>query len=95
MIGKKPNSSINIVEKHINKGLDVNKVDETTEETLLMFSARVGNLDLAKLLIRKGANEDQRNIKGENAYMIAIKSERFELADFLLFSGSDPNSIDE
>ena len=73
----------------------MNGIDQSTEETLLMHAARVGNLALAKLLIRKGASEAILNPKGENAYMIAIKNENFELADFLLFVGSDPNSIDE
>jgi len=95
LIKNLPNSSINLVEKQIEKGLSLILVDQSTDETMLMFAARVGNMALAKMIVRKGGAEDQRNSKGENAYMIAIKAENFELADFFLYVGSDPNSMDD
>jgi len=65
--------SLNKVENFINKGLDVNAVNADTDETLLMFSARTGNLKLCKLLHRKHADVERKNSLGENAFIVACK----------------------
>ena len=65
--------SLNKVENFINKGLDVNAVNPDSDETLLMYASRVGNLKLVKLLHRKHADVDRKNMMGENAFIVACK----------------------
>ena len=80
------------LEKLISQGMDINAVDEGLDENLLQYAARTGNLSLVKFLKHKGANIDDRNKRGENAYIIACRNGNFKIADFLLFSGSKLNS---
>ncbi len=61
-------------------------------ETALMFAARVGDLESAKLLVAAGANVNDADAWGISATTLAAHSGFTDLVLFLLDKGSDPNA---
>ena len=61
-------------------------------ETALMFAARVGDLESAKLLVAAGANVNDADAWGVSATTLAAHSGFTDLVLFLLDKGSDPNA---
>ncbi len=69
--------------------------------TPLMFAARDGQLEVVKVLVDAGAKVDQAidagkpasrgPREGTSALILAIENGHFELADYLVQSGADPN----
>jgi len=60
-------------------------------ETALMFAARVGDLESAKLLVAAGANVNDADAWGVTAATLAEHSGFSDLVSFLLDKGADPN----
>jgi ankyrin repeat protein len=85
LIARNPGFPLSTVESEIRRGLPVNSLDPTLDETLLMYAARTGNLNMVKLLHKNLANLEFTNKKGENAYMVACKHEKLKIADFFVF----------
>ena len=61
-------------------------------ETALMFAARVGDLQSAKLLVAAGANANDSDAWGVSATTLAAHSGFTDLVLFLLDKGADPNA---
>src|SRR5689334_11254574 len=61
-------------------------------ETALMFAARVGDLESAKLLVAAGANVNDADAWGVSAVTLAEHSGFGELSRFLLEKGANPNA---
>jgi ankyrin repeat protein len=61
-------------------------------ETALMFAARVGDLESAKLLVAAGANVNDADAWGVSATTLAAHSGFTDLVLFLLDKGADPNA---
>src|SRR6202011_1357779 len=61
-------------------------------ETALMFAARVGDLESAKLLVAAGANVNDADAWGVSATTLAAHSGFREFVEFLLAKGADPNA---
>lgn len=61
-------------------------------DTALMFAARVGDLESAKLLVAAGANVNDADAWGVSALTLAAHSDFRDLAEFLLDKGADPNA---
>ncbi len=61
-------------------------------ETALMFAARVGDLDSAKLLVAAGANVNDQDAWGVSATVLAAHSGFGDLVEFLLNKDADPNA---
>jgi ankyrin repeat protein len=61
-------------------------------DTPLLFAARVGDLDSAKLLVAAGANVNDADAWGVSATVMAAHSGFVELVEFLLDRGADPNA---
>jgi uncharacterized protein len=59
--------------------------------TALLFAARVGDLDSAKLLVAAGANVNDKDAWGVTATVLAAHSGYREVVEFLLEKGADPN----
>jgi ankyrin repeat protein len=60
-------------------------------DTALMFAARVGDLDSAKLLLDAGADVNDADAWGVSALVLAAHSGYRDLCTFLLEKGADPN----
>jgi ankyrin repeat protein len=72
--------------------LPYNKAIPHGGETALMFAARVGDLDSAKLLLAAGANVNDADAWGVGAATLAAHSGFTELVAFLLDKGADANA---
>ncbi len=72
--------------------LPYNKAIPHGGETALMFAARVGDLDSAKLLVAAGANVNDADAWGVSAATLAAHSGFRDLVEFLLDKGADPNA---
>jgi ankyrin repeat protein len=62
--------------------------------TPLMFAAREGQIEAARLLITAGADVNTLAADGKNALAMAIYNGHFELGSFLVESGADVNLAD-
>jgi len=62
--------------------------------TPLMFAAREGQLEAARLLAAADANVNTTAADGKNALSMAIYNGHFEVASFLLETGADANHAD-
>ena len=60
--------------------------------TPLLFAARVGGLESARLLLAAGANVNDAEPDGTSVLVVAAHSGHGDLAVFLLEKGADPNS---
>jgi len=72
--------------------LPYNKAVPHGGETALMFAARVGDLDSAKLLAAAGAHVNDADAWGVSATTLAAHSGFRSLVEFLLEKGADPNA---
>jgi uncharacterized protein len=72
--------------------LPYNKAVPHGGETALMFAARVGDLDSAKLLVAAGARVNDADAWGVSATTLAAHSGFRDLVEFLLEKGADPNA---
>ena len=55
-----------------------------------MTAAVQGHLSLVDLLIRRGANANQNNLRGDTAILLASMAGRFSVVRYLLRVGADP-----
>jgi ankyrin repeat protein len=60
--------------------------------TALHFAVRAGAADAVKVLLKAGATVRDISSDGTGVLVLAIASTHYELADFLLEQGADPNS---
>jgi uncharacterized protein len=72
--------------------LPYNKAIPHGGETALLFAARVGHLESAKLLVAAGANVNDADAWGVSATTLAAHSGFVDVAEFLLDKGADPNA---
>jgi ankyrin repeat protein len=62
--------------------------------TPLLYAAREGNIEMAKLLLAAGANIDRVSANGTSPINIAVLNNHIELAKYLIEKGADPNLAD-
>ncbi len=73
--------------------LPYNKAIPHGGETALMFAARVGDLESARLLVAAGANPSDEDAWGVTATTLAAHSGFTDVVLFLLDKGADPNAM--
>ena len=71
--------------------LDYNRSIPHGNETALMFAARVGDLESAKLLVAAGGDVNDSDAWGVTATVLAAHSGFGDVVEFLLEKGADPN----
>jgi ankyrin repeat protein len=71
--------------------LEYNREIPYGRNTPLMFAARAGDLDSAKLLVAAGANVNDEDAWGISVVTLAAHSGFLDLVEFLLDKGADPN----
>merc|ERR1712061_198111 len=62
---------------------EIDAYDVETEQTLLEYAWSQGNMGLAKLCYRRGANLSARTKKGDTAFNIVTKNRRYDMMEFL------------
>ncbi len=62
------------------------------DDTPLLFAARVGDLESAKLLVAAGADVNEADAWGISTVTLAAHSGFDDVVDFLLHKGADPNA---
>ncbi len=65
---------IAIIEEYLKKGIDVNVLGSSNDDTALMKAAKFCKLDIAKLLLSKGADKTLKDFKGKTAMDYAKSS---------------------
>jgi len=70
--------------------IDINEV-WNKRWSFLMCASHVGNVEMVKYLINKGADPNVKNIDGWTALMFATDACYTDVVEFLLKSGADPN----
>jgi uncharacterized protein len=63
--------------------------------TSLLFAAREGNLDMARILVDARADLERPSANGTRPLVVGITNNHIELALFLLDKGADPNAADD
>jgi len=71
----------NIFNYLLNNGADVNK--ECDNQTPLMVAARYGKAEMGKVLLKKGANKNAKNSKGQTAKDFSVQYKHPEFAAVL------------
>ena len=59
--------------------------------TPLLFAARGGHIDAVRVLLAAGADVNDTLSDGQSALVVAVANANWELADYLLDRGADPN----
>ena len=62
--------------------------------TALLFAAREGNLEMARILVDARADLERPSANGTRPLVVAIANNHIELALFLLDKGADPDAAD-
>jgi ankyrin repeat protein len=62
--------------------------------TALLFAARQNDLPSVRALLAAGADVKETAADGSSAILVAILNGHYELANFLLEHGADPNAVD-
>ena len=84
-----------IVEYLLSKGADPNQPNADTFERLpLAIAAGRDNADIARALLKYGAEVDKRDKFGKTPLMWAAKSNSREVAKVLIDNGADVNAVD-
>jgi ankyrin repeat protein len=73
---------------------EIDARDVETDQTLLEFACHTGNMGLAKLCYRRGANLSAKTGTGETAFNIVTKNRRYDLMEFLHTYGVKVNTAD-
>jgi len=73
----------------------INARDVETHQTLLEYACHTGNMGLAKLCYRRGANMNEKTVDGNTPFNIAVKNRRYDLMEFLHLYGVKVNSTNE
>ncbi len=82
------------IEQSLAKGADINETN-AYGWTPLMHAARVGNLDVFKLLLEKGADTHLQDDNGRTALMKAILAGHLEIVKIILLQNNiDVNTVD-
>lgn len=75
------------VEEHLNQNPELITFTDASGDSLLHHAAVDGHIDVAKLLLNRGAIIDQSNDMGWSALHVAAMEVNYEFADYLLTKG--------
>jgi ankyrin repeat protein len=70
-----------------------NKDIPSGDETAILFAARVGDIESARLLVAAGANVNDTDAWGVSAVTLAAHSGFDDVVELLLENGADPNAM--
>lgn len=73
---------------------EIDARDVETDQTLLEFACHKGNVGLAKLCYRRGADLSAKTKKGDTPFNIVTRNKRYDIMEFLHLYGVGVNSCD-
>jgi ankyrin repeat protein len=73
---------------------EIDAKDMVEDKTLLEYACETGNIGLAKLCYRRGANLSAKTSKGDTPFNIVTRRQRYDLMEFLHTYGVKVNSFD-
>lgn len=82
------------LQDQLDVGLDPNERFEDGY-TMLLWAAQTYNVEIARLLVKRGAKLENSLADGTNALMLSAAHYRVHMAGFLLQAGIDPNVRDD
>jgi len=85
-------NNLEMVEYLIGKGLDINKTSRRSGFTSLMAAACYGRIEIAKILLENGANQEARDSKGFSAIDFARKMNKKSILELLDYDESSPKN---
>jgi ankyrin repeat protein len=86
--------NINEVDKLLKQGVNPDAAVDNSGITALMQAARIGDVEIVKLLLNKGANVNAQAGMGTTALMNAAAIGNLEMAKTLIDKGADVNTQD-
>ena len=95
-----PSGNLSAIEKCLDEGYDVNSKDEFGE-TVLEYALTLGDIQVAKLLIDRGADVNEVVVGNTKLHLLAInmyrltEEDRLEIIQYLLEHGADPNLLND
>lgn len=84
---------VDLVQKKIKQGLDLNKTDEAGR-TALMLAAFNGHTDIVKMLMASGADCRKLDVNNRSALMFACTGPFLETVKVLIEEGAEVNGMD-
>ncbi|EAL64412.1 hypothetical protein DDB_G0286067 [Dictyostelium discoideum AX4] len=78
----------NVINKMINKGIDINNSTKISGETPLHSCSLRGNFEWLQFLLEKGANVNAVTLNNETSLHYAITVNRIDIVDFLIKYGA-------
>lgn len=85
-------NNIEMVEYILEKGIDVNFTQRRSRFTPLMAAASYGRVDIAKLLVKHGADQEAVDEKGFSAIDFARKMNKKSILDILDYDADNPKN---
>ena len=83
-------SAVRIAQHLVEKGVDVDAMDEDGRSPLMMAANR-NNLPLVKFLLRNGANVNAQDADAANRLSVLMYAQHPEMVQYLLDHGADPS----
>lgn len=84
---------MDIVKQYLDKGIDVNSINETSARTALIESAISGHEDVGILLFDRGAHVNACDQECWTPLAYAIYNRNFEFAQILIDHGANPSHM--
>lgn len=84
------NGQLTKVRQLLGQGMDINQKDDDGL-TPIMVAAKAGQIEIAKYLIKHGANINFYNFSDENAVLLAVQEKHFDILQLLLENKARPD----
>ena len=75
-------------------GAKIGAGKDSTTKPYIVFASELGDLELIKMLLKKGANINAKGGQGETAIIVSVQKRNTEIALFLVQHGADVNLKD-
>lgn len=89
------NDNEDFVKQFLSLGADINSVSEDRGYTPVMDAVWRGNLEITKLLVKKGAELNTINKEGQTNLVLAVGADKNDICKVLVEHGADPDIKDQ